>query len=81
MRKGNSKIGRCLEFFALQKIGMTFKLLSYSGLSRVSRIFKWILGTSPSMIISTSGKCTLMAMCILVMMVNAAMVQLLVSSL
>ena len=58
MRKGNSKIGRCLEFFALQKIGMTIKVLSYSGkfssssysgLSRVSKLFKWILGTSPRM--------------------------------
>ena len=49
MRKDNSKIGRCLEFFALQKIGMTPTLLSYSGLSRVSRGFKWILGTSPRM--------------------------------
>jgi len=28
-------ICRCLEFFALQKIGMTFKLLSYSCLTRV----------------------------------------------
>jgi len=49
MRKYNSKIGRCLKFFALQKIGMTPTLLSYSGLSRVSRVFKWILGTSPRM--------------------------------
>jgi len=29
-------ICRCLEFFALQKIGITFKLLSYSCLTRVS---------------------------------------------
>jgi len=50
MRK-DMLICRCLEFFALQKIGMTFKLLSYSGLSRVSRGFKWILGTSPRMTI------------------------------
>ena len=63
-------ICRCLEFFALQKIGMTTlliirgflddccrnrgmtpTLMSYSGLSRVSRGFKWILGTSPRMTI------------------------------
>ena len=30
---------------------MTFLLLPYSGLSRVSRGFKWILGTSPRMTI------------------------------
>jgi len=35
MRK-DMLICRCLEFFALQKIGMTFKLLSYSCLTRVS---------------------------------------------
>jgi len=34
MRK-DMLICRCLEFFALQKIGMTFKLLSYSCLTRV----------------------------------------------
>ena len=34
MRK-DMLICRCLEFFALQKIGMTFKLLSYSCLARV----------------------------------------------
>ncbi|MBQ8436128.1 MAG: hypothetical protein IJX20_00605 [Alphaproteobacteria bacterium] len=44
MRKGNSKIGRCLEFFALQKIGMT--------------IMMWILVSSTSMINIAHAECT-----------------------
>ena len=37
--------------YELGKRGMTIKSQSYSCLTRVSRIFKWILGTSPRMTI------------------------------
>jgi len=67
---GKNKLIRSpLEFFALQKIGVTIlkigrfldifwrkrgrtkSIMSYSCLTRVSSIIKWILGTSPRMII------------------------------
>ena len=66
------KIGRSLEFFALQKIGVTLLavilghilflqvILGQQRVTRVSRIIKWILGSSPRM--TGERKCPMMTM-------------------
>ena len=54
------KIGSSLEFFSLQKIGVTLHvvILGQQRVTRVSRIIKWILGSSPRM--TGERKCPMM---------------------
>ena len=58
----NKLIRRPFEFFALQKIGVTLHavILGQQRVTRVSRIIKWILGSSPRM--TGERKCPMMTM-------------------
>ena len=69
----NKLIRRPLEFFALQKIGVTLHavILGQQRVTRVSRIIKWILGSSPR--ITGERKCPMMTMLMWILVSSTSM--------